>query len=307
MKKPKLSTEAIIGLVAAVVIVMVLIFAFKQKKEIKAIETHKQLEIAYIDSLQQLIKQTNTYYRDTLSVLDNEIAALKTEINNTRSKQVKYESYAKLDRMVSMSRFLIQENEALLIKLKNEPPKSEYTPEFLADLIEALIENIQIKEQRIIELEAEVQVLSEELRDQQILNKSIVSERDLANAERIKTEEEAKMKAMMLAQSEAEKEKLLVFQYILGSQKELLKDNILTKRLFKKECFMENNIPAERFTSIQLNKGKSKYFLGDIPDGEVYCAPALSGASFGIENGQLLLYISDLNQLVKNGRLVFYY
>ena len=45
MKKPKLSTEAIIGLVAAVVIVMVLIFAFKQKKEIKAIETHKQLEI----------------------------------------------------------------------------------------------------------------------------------------------------------------------------------------------------------------------------------------------------------------------
>lgn len=70
---------------------------------------------------------------------------------------------------------------------------------------------------------------------------------------------------------------------------------------------MENNIPDERFTSIQLNKGKSKYFLGDIPDGEVYCAPALSGASFGIENGQLLLYISDLNQLVKNGRLVFYY
>lgn len=307
MKRIKLSTEAMIGLIAVIVIIVVLIVAFKQKREIRAIEIDKQLENAYVDSLHQVIKQTNAYYRDTLMVLDEQISALKTEINNTLSKQVKYEDYAKLDKMVSMSRFLIQENQAVLMKLQNEPLKSEYTPDFLADLIEALIENIQVKEQRIIELEAEVQVLREELEGQQILNKRIESERDAAYAERIKKEEEAKIKDMLLAQSEAEKEKLMVFQYILGAQKELVKEKVLNKRFFNKEAYMANDIPESCFSSIQLKQGVQKVILGKIDSDEVFYAPMLSGATTAIENGQLILKITDINQLINNGRVIFYY
>jgi hypothetical protein len=306
MKNLRFSTEAIVGIVAGIVIIIVLLYAFGKKREIVAIETQKLAENAYVDSMQNIIKRSNQYYRDTLSILDKEIVALKTEISNTRSKQAKYENYAKLDRMVSMSRFLIQENEALLIKLKDEPLKSEYTPQFLADLIEALIENIQIKEKKIIELQAEVNVLKDELESQKSLTQHVENQRNLAQEDAERKAKEADEKARLLAESEAAKEKLMLFQYILGSQKELLKEEVLTKRLLKKECYMANNILDNRFTSIQLTERKHKVVLGEVAANEVFCAPMLSGATTSVENGKLILHITNLNQLITNGRVVFY-
>jgi hypothetical protein len=307
MRNIKLSTEGIVAIAAGIVILIVLLYAFGKKQEVATIETRKKVENAYVDSLQNVIKHTNQFYKDTLMSLDKEIEILKTEINNTQSKQVKYENYAKLDRMVSMSKFLIQENEKLLIKLRDEPLKSEYSPQFLADLIEALIENIQLKEKKIIELQAEVSILKEEIESQQFINQRVMAERDAANFDKERMAKEAEQKKQLLAASEAEREKLLIFQFIIGSQKELLKENILTKQMFKKECFMANNIPDGRFKTIKLKQNESKISLGEVSAKEVFCSPMLSGATINIQNNHLILNINNLNQLVNNGRVVFYF
>lgn len=307
MKRIKLSTEAIVGVVAAIIILLVLLYAFRQKREIIAIETHKKAETAYVDSMQNVVSQINSYYKDTLLVLDHEIETLKSEIDKTQSKQVKYENYAKLDRMISMSKDIIQENEALLVRLKDEPLKSEYAPQFLADLIEALIENIQLKEKKIIELQAEVNVLKEELESQKSLTKQTEIQREKALEEAERKALEAEEKTRLLAKVEAEKAELMAFQYILGSQKELLKEEILTKRLFNKECFMANDIANSRFTTVNVNEHNQTIVLGEVNSEEIFCAPSLSGANFQIENGQLILNITNINELINNGRVVFYF
>lgn len=307
MKRIKLSTEAIVGVVAAIIILLVLLYAFRQKREIIAIETHKKAETAYVDSMQNVVSQINSYYKDTLLVLDHEIETLKSEIDKTQSKQVKYENYAKLDRMISMSKDIIQENEELLVRLKEEPLKSEYAPQLLADLIEALIENIQLKEKKIIELQAEVNVLKEELESQKSLTKQTEIQREKAQEEAERKALEAEEKSRLLAKVEAEKAELMAFQYILGSQKDLLKEEILTKKLFKKECFMANDIAVGRFTTINVNVHDQTIVLGKVDSDEIFCAPALSGANFQIENGQLIIHITNINELINNGRVVFYY
>lgn len=300
MRNLKLSTEGVVGIVAGIIILIVLFYAFGKKREITAIETKKEIENAYVDSLQNVIKHTNQFYKDTLMSLDKEIEILKTEIDNAQSKHEKYENYTKLDRMVSMSKSLIHENEALLIKLKNEPLKSEYTPEFMADLIESLIENIQFKEQRIIELEKEVLVLTRKLEDQMSITESYRQESEM-------NQRLTALKEKELRQQKDEHNKILNFHYILGSQKELLNEKIITKKFLQKECFMSNNIPDGRFITIKLKQNESKISLGEVSAKEVFCAPMLSGATINIENNHLILNINNLNQLVNNGRVVFYF
>lgn len=83
MENRKLSIEAIVGIIAGIVVVLVLFYAFGKKRELAAIETQKQAEIAYVDSLQGVIGLVNARYTDSISILKVEIDTLKNEITST--------------------------------------------------------------------------------------------------------------------------------------------------------------------------------------------------------------------------------
>lgn len=306
MENRKLSIEAIVGIIAGIVVVLVLFYAFGKKRELAAIETQKQAEIAYVDSLQGVIGLVNARYTDSISILKVEIDTLKNEITRAQSKQDRMQGYEKLDRLVQQSRMLIEANAAELQRIQNEPRQSEYTPQFFADLIEALIENIQLKQQRINELEAEISLLRSELENQKSLTNIATNKAQLAQLEADRKAKEAAEKARLLNESEAAKSKLMVFHYILGSQKQLLKEEVLDRKFLGKERYPSNTIPANRFKAVQLKNDVQRVVLGQVPVDKVFCVPELTGATFQVEQGQLVLHITNF-ELISGGRFVFYY
>lgn len=306
MENRKLSIEAIVGIIAGIVVVLVLFYAFGKKRELAAIETQKLAEIAYVDSLQSVIGLVNARYTDSISILKVEIDTLKNEIARAQSKQDRMQGYEKLDRLVQQSRMLIEANAVELKRIQDVPRQSEYTPQFFADLIEALIENIQLKQQRINELEAEISLLRSELENQKSLTNIATNKAHLAQLEADRKAAEAAKKEGLLKESEAAKSKLMVFHYILGSQKQLLKEDVLDRKFLGKERYPSNTIPANRFKAVQLKNDAHRVVLGQVPVDKVFCVPELTGATFQVEQGQLVLHITNF-ELISGGRFVFYY
>ena len=305
--KKYFSTEIIIGVCVLLVMVIVGFYAFNQRNKIKKIEHLKQIEFASVDSLQRIVKEANTKFSDSIKFFDNEIERIKNELNEANSPKYNAEEFQKLENLIEQSKYLVFENKRFMTKMMKEPPVYEYTPTFFLEFIGALIQNIELKEKQIADLEFRIKELEIDLDIQRQINAEVINDKiDLSDQNTV-LKGNLNSAQEKLHEKQQQISKLLTFHYIIGNQRELLKEKVLTKKLLGSECFMANDISEGRFTSQSYGENATEINLGKIGGKNVKVSPELRGATFSVSSdGKLLLKVTNPVALA-NTRFVFYY
>ena len=305
--KKYFSTEIIIGVCVLLVMVVVGLYALNQRNKIQTIEHRKQIEFASVDSLQRIIKEANTKFSDSIQSLDKEIERIKNELDEANSPMYNAEEFQKLETLIEQSKYLVFENKRFMTKMMKEPPVYEYTPAFFTEFIGALIQNIELKEKQIADLEFRIKELEIDLDIQRQINAEVINDKiDLSDQNTVlkgtlnSTQEKLQEKQKQVS-------KFFTFHYMIGNQRELLKEKVLTKKLLGSECFMANDISEGRFTSQSYGENATEINLGKIGGKNVKVSPELRGAIISVSSdGKLLLKVTNPEALA-NARFVFYY
>lgn len=295
-----------------ILVLIILLVSWKtlsQKKEIKQKQIKQEKELFLSDSLKFVLDSITISFNDSLSILDEEILPLQDKLEKSNLKRIKEDDFKRLDQLVNLSKSLIKQHQANLNLLQKEPLRSEYTPSFFSDLLEALIENIDAKQQKIDELEESVTQLRTELNMERTHKQQLMSEKnqisgDLTIAKHDLTSAKKELNKATLLTND-----LLQIEYAIGTKRNLIKSKVLVKPFLKKECFIGNNTESSLFKIVNLTIDKSIYLLSDEFDEEVKfeITPSLNGATIKFKSNRLMLEITDLIEFTKTGRFVVYY